>query len=110
MDPFSDIDPVNNLDNIEPNLEAVVDMNGEDLEMLGAKTSQASVWHPQQYFWCFWRRFCGQDTQDVICYSEWLSFVLSLSSYVEKCFTIDVVFQIKNIFFCLIPRWLAWLK
>ena len=37
------IDPVNNLDNIEPNLEAVVDMNGEDLEMLGAKTSQASV-------------------------------------------------------------------
>lgn len=43
LDPFSDIDPVNNLDNIEPNLEAVVDMNGEDLEMLGAKTRQASV-------------------------------------------------------------------
>ena len=37
LDPFSDIDPVNNLGNIEPNLEAVVDMNGEDLEMLGAK-------------------------------------------------------------------------
>lgn len=36
---FSDIDPMINLNTIEPNLEAVTDKTAEDLEMLGVKQS-----------------------------------------------------------------------
>ena len=35
---FSDIDPMINLDTVEPNLEAVTDKTAEDLEILGFKT------------------------------------------------------------------------
>lgn len=39
LDPFNDIDPMINFDIVELNLEAVIDKTAEDLEMLGAKTT-----------------------------------------------------------------------
>lgn len=38
LDSFSDIDPMINLDTVEPNLEAVIDKTTKDLEMLRVKT------------------------------------------------------------------------
>ena len=38
LDPFGDIDRKINLDNVEPNLQAVIDKLAEDLEMLSVKT------------------------------------------------------------------------
>ena len=39
LDPFNDIDPIINVDTVEPNLVALIDKTTEDLEILGVRTN-----------------------------------------------------------------------